>query len=246
MVAHAHLDRAVELNTALRVPVDRFEAICRKYRVHSIRLFGSALTSRFSSKNSDIDLAVEFAERLDLPWYGQVTGLMSELASLFGRPVDVIDQEHIRNRHLRDNILSHSILIFGEVTPSESGTEELMNESHEQDNRLKGALDDIIECCEQLIEFTSEKTLGEFLDDKVLQLAAERLFITIGEATNSLRKADPDAEQSINSLKEIIAMRNRLVHAYWTSDQKMLWDVIQNHVPVLRDQATQYLDSKKS
>ena len=245
MVAHAHLDRATRLNSALRVPVDRFETICQKYRVQSMRLFGSAISSRFSPKNSDIDLAVEFAERLDLPWYGQVTGLMADLSSLFGRPVDVIDQAHIRNRYLRDNILSHSILIFGEETPNESGESELMNESHEQNNRLRGAMEDIIECCEHLIEFTAGKTLESFLDDKMLQLATERLFITIGEATNGLRKADPDAEQSISSLNEIIAMRNRLVHAYWTSDQKLLWDVIQTHVPVLLDQATQYLDRKK-
>lgn len=245
MVAHAQLDRASRLNAALRVPADRFEAICRKYRVQSLRLFGSALSKRFSQETSDIDLAVEFSERLDLPWYGQVTGLIDELSDLFGRPVDVIDREHLHNEELCENIASRGILIFGEDLPQPSGDHEPMDESQEQLNRVRGVLRDIVECCDHLAEFTAGKGIDDFQGDKMLQLAAERLFITIGEAANGLRKADPAAEASISSLQEIVAMRNRLVHQYWTADQRLLWDVIQKHVPILKEQATRYLETHK-
>lgn len=245
MVAHAHLDRATHLNEALCVPEDRFETICHKYCVRSIHLFGSAISSRFSHQTSDIDLAVEFNRRLNLPWYGQITGLMEELSKLFGRPVDVIDLEHLRNNELRETIASRGILIFGEdLTQSTRGID-LVDESKEQRNRLQGVLRDIIECCEFLTDFTADKTLDDFIKDKMLQIAVERLLITIGEAANGLHKADPTAEDAISSLKEIVAMRNRLVHQYWTSDPKLLWEAIEKYAPVLYEQATHYLKTHK-
>lgn len=243
MVAHAHLDRAAKLNDAMRVSPGQLEAICRKYRVGTLRLFGSALTERFSDESSDIDLAVEFDERLDLPWYGQVTGLIDELSGLFGRSVDVVDQQAVRNPYLRENIAARGVMIYGESQPKPSGAVGMMDEAQERTNRIRGVLSDIIECCDQLMAFTDQKTLDDFLGDKMLQLATERLFITIGEAANGLRKADPDAEHSISSLGEIVAMRNRLVHQYWTADQKLLWDVVGKHVPVLREQTGRYLET---
>jgi len=240
MVAHAQLDRAARVNDCLDVPPEQLEDICRKYRVRSMLLFGSALGDRFTPQTSDIDVAVEFEQRLDLPWHGQVTGLMAELSDLFGREVDVIDQDQVRNQYLRDNIAGRNLLIYGEeTTPVNPGTA-VMNEQQQQRNRVIGVLTDIINCCDQLLAFVKDKSRDDFLQDKMLQLATERLFITIGEAANGLRKADPQAEQAIASLQQIVAMRNRLVHQYWTADMDLVWDVVTQHVPVLREQANAY------
>ena len=66
----------------------------------------------------------------------------------------------------------------------------------------------------------------------MIQNAVVRELEIIGEATRSLpeefRREHPDIEWG-----DIIAMRNRLVHAYFDVDLNVLWEVVHNDLPVL-------------
>ena len=39
----------------------------------------------------------------------------------------------------------------------------------------------------------------------------------------------------------VIAFRNRLIHGYWSIDQHLVWDVIENELPTLKAAADRLL-----
>ena len=72
------------------------EAICQRFGVRQLELFGSGATGAFDSQTSDLDFLVEFdsdpTRRAD-----RYFGLLESLEDLFGRPVDVVEVGAIRN-----------------------------------------------------------------------------------------------------------------------------------------------------
>lgn len=79
-------------------------ALCRKYRVTRLDVFGSAARGDFVDDSSDIDLLIEFedmpfAERADA-----YLGFLVEAEALLGRSVDLVEADAMRNRYLRQGI----------------------------------------------------------------------------------------------------------------------------------------------
>jgi uncharacterized protein with HEPN domain len=54
----------------------------------------------------------------------------------------------------------------------------------------------------------------------------------IGEAVSRLSLELKDAHSEI-AWREIVGMRNRLVHVYFDIDVGLVWDTVQNDLPVL-------------
>lgn len=95
------------VETAIPLPLDEIEAVCRRRGVRRLALFGSVLGSGFDNE-SDVDFLVEFEPGCEQPWAGHLTDLQEELAALLGRPVDVVDWaaiERSRNPFRRHGIL---------------------------------------------------------------------------------------------------------------------------------------------
>lgn len=88
------------------------EALCRKYGVRRLELFGSAARDDFDPARSDIDLLVD----LDDPPHGRVMrtifGLKDELEELFGRPVDLVMPQAVRNPYLKADIDRDRTLLY--------------------------------------------------------------------------------------------------------------------------------------
>ena len=61
-------------------------------------------------------------------------------------------------------------------------------------------------------------------------------FLIIGEAVNRLRRRDPDIAERISDTRQIVGMRNALIHGYSVTDYPIVWRAIQETVPVLREQ----------
>jgi len=80
------------------------EALCRRYRVRRLDLFGSAASGRDQSGKSDLDFLVEF-EPLPAGAYADTYfGLLEDLERLFGRPVDLVVASAIKNPYVRDSV----------------------------------------------------------------------------------------------------------------------------------------------
>ncbi|BDZ65561.1 nucleotidyltransferase family protein [Agromyces mangrovi Wang et al. 2018] len=82
----------------LRVRVDRdaVAAVCRARGVRRMRVFGSATGDRFDEVHSDVDLLVEFQQGVADP-FDAYFGLKEDLEELFGRRVDLVMADAIRN-----------------------------------------------------------------------------------------------------------------------------------------------------
>ena len=84
----------------------------RKYSVTKISVFGSSLSDRMSA-DSDIDLLVDFSENSSVSLFDLID-LETELSSLFGRPVDVVERESLTNPVRRRTILSSIESLYGD------------------------------------------------------------------------------------------------------------------------------------
>jgi uncharacterized protein with HEPN domain len=77
-----------------------------------------------------------------------------------------------------------------------------------------------------------KRDFNDYLSDKMLRRAVEREFEIIGEAMSKLDKFSP--EIPITSKKQIINMRNRVIHGYDKIDNEIVWGIIVRHLPILK------------
>jgi uncharacterized protein with HEPN domain len=95
-------------------------------------------------------------------------------------------------------------------------------------NRIRDILDAIAE----IQGFISDMDYETFKEDNKAIRAVEMNFIIIGEAANQIPEEIEEKHTTIPwSLMR--AMRNRIVHAYFEVDEKLMWDTIQNDLPPL-------------
>ena len=85
--------------------------ILQQYFVLRLFVFGSILTEHFSD-NSDIDLLVEFDKNTSIGLF-EIMELKKELQLLFGRTVDLVEKEGLKNPYRREEILRTSQQIYG-------------------------------------------------------------------------------------------------------------------------------------
>ncbi len=99
--------------------------------------------------------------------------------------------------------------------------------------KSKKYLSDILMAIELIEEFVvgfQDFTLYD--KDRKTQSAVERQLAIIGEALNQFKKLEPQI--NIENDKQIISFRNRLVHAYDSLDNSMIWVIISRHLNPLK------------
>ena len=62
----------------------------------------------------------------------------------------------------------------------------------------------------------------------------------IGEAVNKFSKLVPD--ESLNNAKQIVGLRNRLIHTYDAIDNTIIWVIIKKYIEPLK---TEVIDKLK-
>jgi len=76
------------------------EALCRKYGVARLRLFGSALRSDWDPNSSDFDFLAEFGPPpAGLNLFKQLFCFAADIEEALGRRVDVVDWNAARKPH---------------------------------------------------------------------------------------------------------------------------------------------------
>ena len=84
-----------------------------------------------------------------------------------------------------------------------------------------------------IVRFTEGMDRETYVDDDRTQAAVERKFGIIGEALNRLRQTSPKIAEKIPFLREVVAFRNLLIHAYATVIPERVWDYAENDLPEL-------------
>ncbi len=106
---------------------------------------------------------------------------------------------------------------------------------------VKKYLYDIYESINSIENYLDKKRdFNLYLADKMLRRAVEREFEIIGEAMGRIEKIDTSLK--ISSKKQIISMRNRVIHGYDKIDDEIIWGTIVRHLPILKIEVKELLE----
>ena len=98
---------------------DALAALCRRYGVVRLDLFGSAATGAFDHSRSDLDFVAEFADLAPTAEYAdRFLDLADALEALFQRRVDVVSAAAIRGSRLADTIAATRQIVYGDPQPA--------------------------------------------------------------------------------------------------------------------------------
>lgn len=87
-------------------------ALCRRFRVRQLDLFGSAANERLDPERSDLDFLVAFEALPGSAYADAYFGLREGLAGLFGREVDLVTDPALENPYLRRRIEAQRLGLF--------------------------------------------------------------------------------------------------------------------------------------
>ena len=104
-------------------------------------------------------------------------------------------------------------------------------------------LKDILAASKKIETITSGTTEEHFLKDEVLSAAVLHHLTVIGEAINRL-SPDLKARNAGVPWHLIVAVRHRIVHAYFDLDWEILWNAAKDDIPQLREQVSRILESE--
>jgi uncharacterized protein with HEPN domain len=92
------------------------------------------------------------------------------------------------------------------------------------------------------IHIKEVKNIKDYSANVTVKSAVEREFEIIGEAMKNLLDIEPNIE--ITNPQKIVALRNRIIHGYDTIDDILIYQVFQDHVPLLKKEVDKLLDSE--
>ena len=85
--------------------LEEVRALCEKYSVKRLTIFGSAVKGTFDPERSDLDFVVELFPRKDPIAEGHAyLDLQEELETLFGRTVDLVSLRDVKNPYVAASI----------------------------------------------------------------------------------------------------------------------------------------------
>ncbi len=58
---------------------------------------------------------------------------------------------------------------------------------------------------------------------------------------NRAASLDPELPSHVPELRQLVALRNRVIHGYDAVDDEIVWDIIQNKLPSLHDHLEELL-----
>lgn len=101
-------------------------------------------------------------------------------------------------------------------------------------------LTDILNAIELIEEFINPTTnFNSYATDFKTQSAVERQLSIIGEAVNNYDKL---GFKPLQNTRKIVGFRNRIIHAYDSVDNAMVWAIIKRHLSPLKLEAKDTLD----
>jgi uncharacterized protein with HEPN domain len=108
--------------------------------------------------------------------------------------------------------------------------------------RDKGRLEHILESIDYALEFTHNVTFAEYQANNMMRFAVVKNLEIVGEAsyklTNEFRKKHTNVEW-----QAIVKLRHVLVHGYYLLEDIVIWEIVQNDLPPLKQQIQQIYDT---
>ena len=106
--------------------------------------------------------------------------------------------------------------------------------------RGKKYLSDIVIAIDLIKSFTQGiNSFEEFSSDLKTQSAVERQLSIIREAVNKFKQECP--EELLENTQQIIGFRNRIIHAYDSIDNSIVWVILNRYLDPLKQEVTKKL-----
>lgn len=96
----------------------------------------------------------------------------------------------------------------------------------------------MLEAAESAQHFVSGKSRADLDTDPMLLFALVRAIEIIGEAASRV-SVEQRTDSPTVPWTAIVAMRNRLIHAYFDIDRDIVWRTVTEEIPSLRSQLLQ-------
>lgn len=96
----------------IREHIASIRKLCESYHVEELYVFGSVLTDRFSP-DSDIDFLVRFSGVAPREYFDNYMDFKEGLESLFGRNVDLLEMQTLKNPVLKRAIDREKKMVYG-------------------------------------------------------------------------------------------------------------------------------------
>lgn len=83
----------------------------------------------------------------------------------------------------------------------------------------------------------------EYVENQLVKSAVERQLGILGEAINKLGTEEPEIE--IAHVRQIVGLRNRIIHAYDALDDETIWGICKRHIPLLKEEIQKLINEKR-
>lgn len=106
--------------------------------------------------------------------------------------------------------------------------------------RDRERLEHILDAIDRVLRYTEGKTYDDLVADDMMYYAVVKNIEIMGEAANMLTHEFTEAHPQ-TPWKMVRGMRNYIVHEYFQVDDVVVWDVVANNLPELKQQIKTYL-----
>lgn len=109
------------------------------------------------------------------------------------------------------------------------------------DRSVEKYLNDILDSIAQIESYFDNfpRRFDVYCETPMMQRAIQMNISIIGEATNKLLKIAPGIP--ITKARKIVDTRNYMIHGYDSVSHDMVWSIVINHLPLLKEEVVKIL-----
>ena len=107
---------------------------------------------------------------------------------------------------------------------------------------MKQRLHDVLEACQAISRITAGLDFDDYLQNEAVRGGVQWFLCVAGEALNGARQLDSNLAERLPELHDVVGMRNRLVHGYFTINDKTVWTTAQESIPSLQLKVARLLE----
>ncbi len=101
--------------------------------------------------------------------------------------------------------------------------------------------EDILECIGKIEGYIEVLTYEDFIKDEKTKDAVVRNLEVIGEAANQIPREIQQRYKEI-PWSQVVGLRNRLIHGYFVVDYRIVWNIVADELPDLKEKMRQILE----
>lgn len=106
-------------------------------------------------------------------------------------------------------------------------------------------IEDILDCIEKIEQFVGNLSFDEFVKDDKTSSAVVRKLEIIGEATKNIPMSIREKYEDL-PWNDMAKMRDKIIHAYFGINYKIIWNVIKERLPEIKPTIRQILKEIKN